>query len=180
MQTLSLDGLLSVSSHFYRSIYSLEFSSSLLTVNLPEFAAGAPAYRGSRAGTRHGPPAGCLQGSDRGLEGVGTCGVLLPKRQRDLREEILSQSSRFRRPKIVLRVPQRIRHQYQSVDTGGELSGMARTLRFVVADPDAKMRVLRIRHQYQCWVWAKLRDHGCPIIVESFANRRDSPTKCVL
>jgi len=37
MQTLSRDGLLSVSSHFYRSIYRLEFSSNLLTVNLPAF-----------------------------------------------------------------------------------------------------------------------------------------------
>ena len=34
MQTLSRDGLLSVSSHFYRGIYHWWFSSSLLTVNL--------------------------------------------------------------------------------------------------------------------------------------------------
>ena len=37
MQTLSRDGLLSVSSYFYRSIYRLEFSSNLLTVNLLAF-----------------------------------------------------------------------------------------------------------------------------------------------
>src|SRR5262249_62340147 len=42
-----------------------------------------------------------------------------------------------------------------SVAMGGDLSGMAGTLRFVGTEPDAKMRVLRIRHQYQCWVWAK-------------------------
>jgi hypothetical protein len=36
-------------------------------------------------------------------------------------------------------------------DTGGELSGMARTLRFDVAEPDASMWVSRISHQYQNW-----------------------------
>src|SRR5215510_11082157 len=72
-----------------------------------------PAYRGCRVGTRHEPPAGFLQRSDRGREDVETCDVLLPERQLDLREEILSQSSCSRRPKIGSWGPQRIRHQYQ-------------------------------------------------------------------
>jgi hypothetical protein len=42
MPTCSLDGSISVSSGFYRNIYSFGCSSSLLTVNLAAFAAGAP------------------------------------------------------------------------------------------------------------------------------------------
>jgi len=50
------------------------------------------------------------------------------------------------------------------VDTGGELSGMARTLRFAVAETDARMRVLGIRHQCQCWVWAFMDYTGRSVV----------------